>query len=290
MDTGSNWFAPAAKTHALVHTGSPNYSNLHYIIETGGTSTTHGNPTVNRATTAAFGSATRGFTAGGSPNTNVIDFFVFETAGNATDFGDRTITAHGPAGLQNATRGVMACGYTSTTSTVIDYITMDTAGNAASFGSMYSSHIVGDSCNDTRGLFFGGSGAGNSGLRNDIHYITIATTGNSTDFGDHLNSYYRKSMGSSATRGLIGGYSSDVIGVVTIATPANATSFGNFTVARASSHDNGVLAIGVGGSGGAATTTDQVTIATDANATSFNATMNLSVSNSKNSKNSHVVK
>ena len=289
MDTGSNWFAPAAKTHAIVNGGSLG-SVLHYVIESGGTSTTHGDMTVNRSTLAAFGSATRGFSAGGSPNTNVIDFHVFETAGNATDFGDRLISSHGPAGLQSDTRGVMACGYTSTTNSTMDFITMDTAGNAANFGSMYSSHLVGDSCNDTRGLFFGGSGAGNSGTRNDIHYITIATTGNSTDFGDHVNSYYRKSMGSSATRALIGGYSSDVIGVVTIATPANATTFGNFTVARGSSHDNGVLAIGVGGSGSDGTTTDQVTIATDANATSFNATMNQSISNSRNSKNSHVVK
>ena len=105
MDTGSNWFAPAAKTHALVHGGSGG-AVLHYVIESGGTSTTHGDMTLNRSTLAAFASATRGFSAGGSPNTNIIDFHVFETAGNATDFGDLTRIAHSLVGMSDSHGGL----------------------------------------------------------------------------------------------------------------------------------------------------------------------------------------
>lgn len=296
MDTGSNWFTSSGGTHMLV-AAADNTNNLHFKIESGGTSTTHGTVFGTRGgALAAFASETRKFQAGGSYTDNTIDFYVFQTAGNASDFGDRTATGDSPQGVANATRGVMTGGWRGHccgTNTDMDYITMDTAGNATSFGQSYSNRQAGSTGNDTRGIFFGGYqwfGAGNMYVVGTMEYITIGTTGNATSFGTNIANQIGSTMGSNATRGLTSTNSTS-IGYVTIGTTGNASSFGSSTHQRTSSADNAIVAVLVGGSGGQETTTEQVNIDTTGNATSFNLTMNANVgSNGCNSASSYVEK
>lgn len=297
MDTGSNWFTSSGGTHMLV-AAADNVNNLHFKIESGGTSTTHGSMSITRGGggLAAFASETRKFQVGGSYTDDTIDFYVFQTAGQATDFGDRTITGDTPQGVANATRGVMTGGWRGHccgTNTSVDYITMDTAGNATNFGSSYSTRQCGATGNDTRGIFFGGYqwyGAGNMYVVGTMEYVTIATTGNAVSFGTNIANQIGSTMGSNATRGLTSTNSTS-IGYVTIATTGNASTFGSSTHQRTSSADNAIVAVLVGGAGGQETTTEQVNIDTIGNATSFNATMNANVgSNGCNSASSYVEK
>ena len=154
MDTGSNWFAPGGRTHALL--GTKTHTTDHMIIESGGTSTEFGDLSVNRSSQpACYHSETRGITHAGysGANLNTIDYFTFESAGNAVDFGDSTQARHGVTGMQNTVRGVGAGGHSGGHQNTIDYVTMANTGNGTDFGDMtISAHLRGSVCNNTRGV------------------------------------------------------------------------------------------------------------------------------------------
>ena len=135
--------------------------------------------------------------------------------------------------------------------------------------------------NRGRGLFGGGYTTVPSGAAlNTIFLVEIQSLGNSVDFGD-LNkaACWGGSMCASSTRGLHAGGTTptnlDSIDFVTIASPSNATDFGNLTSGRgytsaASNQTRGLVGGGRGGSPVAPLDSiDLITIATLGNASDF---------------------
>ena len=175
-------------------------------------------------------------------------------------------------------RGVIAGGDTNT----IEYVTISTPSNTTDFGDLSVSREAPAGCsNATYGLVGGGSDGATQ--YNSIDYFTISTPSNTSDFGDLT--IIRKNPGalSDGTYGLWGGgYSNsggqsyeDTIDYVTIASPSNASDFGNLTVARqyaTGSVSNGTYGIWGGGrdvSVGHVNTIDYVTVASPSNASDF---------------------
>lgn len=232
----------------------------------------------------------RGVFAGGyaSGFKNEIDYVNITSAGNATDFGDLTDSRNGVSATASTTRSVFAQGWNgSVYSNVLDYITTATTGNATDFGDYsvaMSNSARGVTSDGTTGLFQGGWPNSGSARSNVIHKITIATTGNTTDFGDLSVPRMKAGAAGDATRGLCSSGSatvsgsnsnSNVIDYVTIATPGNATDFGDGTIVRtelmgASDSSRSLFAGGYGdGSASERVTIDYVTTQTTGNATDF---------------------
>lgn len=214
----------------------------------------------------------------GAARPNFIDYITIASPGNATDFGDlSTATAMGAAAVSDATYGVFGGRYVTTpggADGTIDYVTIQTTGNASDFGDMtLARYRCAPMSNSTYGLFAGGDFSDKR-----IDYITIATTSNASDFGDLL--YTKQSMangGFDDTRGIIaGGYSPhfgsivNIIEYVTIATPGNATDFGDLSQAMdfcaCTSNGTVVHICGGGASSGALNTIQQITVQTPGNA------------------------
>ena len=232
----------------------------------------------------------RGTFAGGYASSfqNVIDYVDITSAGNASDFGDLTDARNGVASTASTTRNVFAQGWNgSVYSNVLDYITTATTGNATDFGD-YSVSMAnsgrGVTSDGTTGLFQGGWPTSGSARSNVIHKITIATTGNTTDFGDLSVARMRGGAAGDSTRGLLSSgnqtvsstnSNSNVIDYVTIATPGNATDFGDGTIVRtelmgASDATRSLFAGGYGdGAASERTTIDYVTTQTTGNAQDF---------------------
>lgn len=133
-----------------------------------------------------------------------------------------------------------------------------------------------------RGLFAGGYGSGNPGVKTTIDYVTISTLGNATDFGDLANRKRLLGGCSNGYRGLFGGgyqmeenqsqSNSNSIEYFTIGTTGNGTDFGDLTVARRSlsALSDGTKGVFNGGTAtGALNTMDYVTVATTGNAQDF---------------------
>ena len=232
----------------------------------------------------------RGIFAGGYSGgfKNEIDYVNITSAGNASDFGNLTDARNGVSGTASTTRSVFAMGWNgSVYSNVLDYITTASTGNATDFGDYsvaMSNSARGVTSNGTTGLFQGGWPNSGSARSNVIHKITIATPGNSTDFGDLTVARMIAGAAGDATRGLlssgsatVGGSNSNsnVIDYTTIATPGNATDFGDGTIVRTelSGASDATRSLFLGGHGdGAAServTIDYVTTQTAGNATDF---------------------
>ena len=214
-----------------------------------------------------------------------IDYVAIDTTGNAADFGDLTQSRDYSAGLSDSYRGVFGGGVSSGSYiNIIDYVLFSTLGDASDFGDLTQSRGSATSAsNTTRGLWAGGYGDGSpvpTSGSDYIDYITIATLGDATDFGNTIISKMSSSGGcANATRAVFySGYdgvtnsNTDNIDYVTIATPGNASDFGNAFEARrglggASNTTRGVF---FGGKTGSNTNTiDYVTIATLGNGTDF---------------------
>ena len=218
---------------------------------------------------------TRGFAAGGYPNSNVIDFYNISTTGNAVDFGDRTFAGQDPGSAASRTRGLMAAGTTGYNQNVIDFITMASNGNAQDFGDLnFAAHGMSKGlCNSTRGIFAGGV---NTGFNNIIDFVTIASTGNANDFGDISVAVRNPVGGSSPTRsvfyvgksGSSSGSDVNTIEFITISTTGNSSDFGDltFTGRYGCGGSNAIRCIMQNGQGA---DIDFVTIATLGNATDF---------------------
>ena len=182
----------------------------------------------------------RGVYGGGNTgsSSNILDYITIATTGDATDFGD-LITARQScnSGTSSDVRGLIQGGWTGSNLNSIEYITIATTGDASDFGDLTQARHNAAGCGDgTYGLCAGGH---SGGYVNTIDYVTIATTGDSTDFGDLTNVKYALAGCPHETRGtFFGGYTDtpsgqyeDNIDYVTIATPGNATNFGDMTTA-----------------------------------------------------------
>ena len=218
---------------------------------------------------------TRGFAAGGYPNSDVIDFYNISTTGNAVDFGDRTVSAQDPGSAASRTRGLMAGALSVSNQNIIDFITMASNGNAQDFGDTnFEAHGMSKGlCNSTRGIFAGGV---NGGFKNIIEFVTIASTGNANDFGDISVAIRNPAGGSSPTRsvfylgksGSSSGSDVNTIEYITISTLGNGADFGDltFTGRYGCGGSNAIRCIMQNGQGA---DIDFVTIATLGNATDF---------------------
>ena len=98
-------------------------------------------------------SGTRGLFAGGSVNTNAIDYVTIASLGDSIDFGDLTETKAAGNGTSNSIRAVFAGGSTPTFSNVIDYVTIESTGNAADYGDLSSKrhYLFNGQCSDAHG-------------------------------------------------------------------------------------------------------------------------------------------
>lgn len=160
----------------------------------------------------------------------------------------------------------------------IDYFDMTGTSNAADFGDLsgaYNSNDRGVS-NTSRAIF-------TRNVSTSMDYVAIATPGNGTDFGDMIDTDRGQAPCSDGTYGVMGGGYGAIISAgyknsifyVTIATPSNATDFGDRTVTGgyASGAGNATrgLFFGVFTNTSPSTTNviDYVTIASPGNATDF---------------------
>ena len=186
----------------------------------------------------------RGFSMGGRylPDQNyqnVIDYFDLTTPGNATDFGDLTQVKYNGGSASN-TSTILYMGGQITSSpwytSEIDYFTSSTPSNASDFGDLtVYKDAFGSTGDGTYGVIAGGRGA--SQRYNVIEYVTIASPGTATDFGDlAVGVNFAGGSNGGDTYGLFAGgddnspdapYASNSIEYITIATPANASDFGD---------------------------------------------------------------
>jgi len=212
---------------------------------------------------------------------NIIEYYDITTPGNATDFGDQIGTGgfNGARDtVSNGSRIVAPINYTGTTG--LEYVTSSTPGNAADFGDMYNWDIGGPFCasNGTYGYLTMWNG--DVGDHNFIQVITIATAGNATDTGYVLTQIQERASGwGNSTRAVFGGgYDAsgtgniDTIQYIGMPVSADASDFGNLSVATYYKGACGDDTYALWGGGWTSTTTDTidyVTIATTANASDF---------------------
>ena len=221
--------------------GSPeNVDIQHVTFATTGDATDFGNNTGGtHSQGAGFQNSTRSGVAGGSGNTQQIDFITTQSSGVSNDFGDMTDGRGGNTGASSKTRGLFFGGYKNpaiTSNANIDYVITSTTGNASDFGDMAASrYFLGAGSNAVRAVI--GSGNQHPSVINNIDYVTMATLGNALDFGDSTTSGYGGGASASRTRCVWGGDSSpgltNIMDYVQIMTEGNAVDFGDLnTTAR----------------------------------------------------------
>ena len=226
---------------------------------------------------------------------NVLQYWASATTGNSTDFGDLTSARYHLSAAGDATRGIWAAGRNSSNlkTNTMDYVTLASAGNATDFGdrTINGADYISSTNDATYSVFGGGeqkvppSSGTFTGYTNTLDYVTTQTTANATDFGDRTIVTYDAHQGvvADATRGLFGGgyissspYATNVIDYITIASPGNATDFGDLDTGRygpqgTSDGTTGVFMGGgdLPGGSGDHDKIQKVTIQTAANATDF---------------------
>ena len=196
------------------------------------------------------------------------------------------VTSNGDRGFLAAGIGYNGSSY-ETNMNRIQYWDITTAANAADFGDLADgSEESGGTCSGTRAVVkHGAIGSGfPAGYSTQIDYYATATTGNASDFGDSTMDAIRICGLSDGTKGVFAGGAGDVSGgssyqnlnvidYITIATPGNATDFGDLLSANSgciSTNDN-TRGIFIGGYDGSniLNTIQYITIATPGNATDF---------------------
>lgn len=227
---------------------------------------------------------------------NSIHTFDISTTGNASDWKDLTrTTSTKAAACSNGTYGLhcggVANGGESGDVNNIDYYAFANNTNATDFGDLTTTSHENSACSDgTTGCIQIGNSTASTNLKaiNNIDYVTIATPGNASDFGDVTAA--RRPAGniqiSNGTRGVFAGgwlartssgaadVYTNVIDYITIATPGNATDFGDMVTAgnRGAGVGSGETDRGLiicGRPSGRYRTIEYVTISTTGNATDF---------------------
>jgi hypothetical protein len=198
---------------------------------------------------ASVGSRTRGYVAGGYPDSsakNDIDTFTFASTGSFVDYGDLTAGRYGLTSLSNSTRGVFIGGSSNKT----DYITLTSTGTAQDWGDNLSVYAARGCASSTRGLVMGSE---SPAIDPDIDYITISTQGNWSEFGELSTTRSAGAAVSNSVRAICFGGSTptivNTIDYVTIATLGNAIDFGDISTAMYRGHggSSSTRAVAVGG-------------------------------------------
>lgn len=165
----------------------------------------------------------------------------------------------------------------------IHRLDITTLGNAVDFKDLNrtSANRASACSNVTNAYIFNGNAAANGtgAEQNSISYFSISNSTNAADFGDSTSSTSAGMACSDATTGChalgwSGSAALNTIDKITMATPGNATDFGDLTVARApfgnsagSNGTRGIFALGYTGS--TSNVIDYITIASPGNATDF---------------------
>ena len=280
------------------YNNAPNSSlnSLQYVtIATTGNTQDFGDLKDSSIAKGSFGSATRGFWAGGDSvpgqqDNSTIEFTIMSSSGGGNDFGDMTSTKAYLNGMSNDVRGFMVGGATTpeyVNQSTIEFVTMASTGNGNGFGDLSTITRSGSSAaSNTRGILQIGQTNPLPGNRL-IEFIELSTGGNTQDFGEVTTLAKSGSAAvASSTRacfmGGVGttsnaGHVSNVIDFVTISTLGNAQDFGDTTVAvdalaGASNSTRGLHAGGRTGSPAAEALKNDIgfiTIASAGNATDF---------------------
>ena len=234
------------------YNNAPNSSlnSMQFVtIATTGDTTDFGDLADSSIAKASFGSATRGFWAGGDSvpgqqDNSAIEFTIISSSGGGNDFGDMTSTKAYLNGMSNDIRGFFVGGATTpeyVNQNVIEFVTMASTGDASDFGDLSTITRSGSSAaSNTRGILQIGQTNPLPGNRL-IEFITLSTLGNSQDFGEvtTLAKSGSAAVASSTRACFMGGvgttgdatHVSNVIDFVTISTLGNAQDFGDMTVA-----------------------------------------------------------
>ena len=233
--------------------GSPEANDIqHVTFASKGDAVDFGNDTgANHTIGAGFQNSTRSGVAGGSGNTQQIDFITTQSSGVSNDFGDM-VDGRSCSGASSPTRGLFFGGYKSPSSTsfnIIEYVITSTTGNAADFGDLsQTGHFLGTASNAVRAVM--GSRQQTPTIINTIDYVTMATLGDALDFGDSTTAGYGAGASASKTRCVWGGDSSpgltSTMDYVQIMTIGNAIDFGDL---NASTRYVGATSNGGGGLG-----------------------------------------
>ena len=202
---------------------------------------------------AGVSDGTRGFGCGGMrgpagsyQGQNSIQYVTIATAGNSTDGADLTSTRVKPSGWNDTTRAVVMGGRNTSDggplTNYIDYFTMaNLSTNASDFGDLTDTWDQGAGGGDaTYALHASGRRTNSSyanGWTENIDYITIQSTGNAQDFGDMTTFKSNVTGASDGTYATFAGGDTNTgsntrinnIDYVTVATPGNATDFGDIT-------------------------------------------------------------
>jgi len=179
-------------------------------------------------------SGTYGLFAGGDIGSyvNTIEYITIASPGNASDFGDLNYSPVRGGSCADGTYGLFGGGRDFNT---IDYVTIASPGNASDFGDLtVATQNIGACGDGTYGVFW------QCYSSNTIDYVTIASPGNATDFGDSTLGTLFNATVSDDTYGLKAGgrynngswNNANQIEYLTIATPGNASDFGDLTVAK----------------------------------------------------------
>ena len=214
-------------------------SSIDYItFASSGNATSFGSLTQKRYKQAAASNNESVLVFGGNDGSSTADnIFKITTAttGNATNFGSIGYKAYtqGAAGNNDIALNIAGIqGYSR--SNLIKSVDPSTNGDAVDFGRITeNTYLLTATGSTTRGLIAGG--VFGSGATNTIEYVTYATPGNATDFGDLTKAKQRFAATSNSIRAVFDGgydstssnYADKTIDYVTIATPGNATDFGD---------------------------------------------------------------
>ena len=183
---------------------------------------------------ASVGSRTRGYVAGGYPDSAAkidIDTCTFASTGSFADYGDLTTARYGLTSLSNSTRGVFIGGDSNKT----DYITLTSTGTAQDWGNNLGVYAARGCASSTRGLVMGSE---SPAIDPDIDYITISTQGNWSEFGELSTTRSAGAAASNSVRAICFGGTNpsptpgtvyNTIDYVTIATLGDAVDFGDAT-------------------------------------------------------------
>jgi len=234
------------------HDGSSAINNIDYVtISTTGNAQDFGDLTntlndKSVASNGTYGLYQGGYTTGSV--TNNTGRFTIATLGNATDFGDPTRNQNDNGACADLTYVLFGGGRDANSPYTyyahIDYFTAATPGNAQDFGDLsLGRRATTGGSNSTIGFFAGGNPGPSveTYQRTDvIDYVTIQTPGNATDFGNMTRHTNGCAVACNATRGTIvqgnaidgsnNTLNDETIEYITIATPGNATDFGDLTV------------------------------------------------------------
>ena len=179
----------------------------------------------------------RGLTIGGDAAVAIgqsVDYYDIATPANAADWGDTNVNAKQYIASCAANGTALHTAGTSTENS-ISYLTIASLGTAGDFGDMIRTFAFGSGglSDDTYGIIPSGNNA-----NAELAYVTIATPGNAADFGDLTTGRIWLGAANDNTRGLHAGgnigtdtnSAFNIIDYITIATPGNATDFGDMSV------------------------------------------------------------